>query len=300
MESVNYVSLKKKKKKSKFLVLPAIIFVAIITQIPFLMTIILSFIKWNIKRPDIPISFAGLENYKYLFSDPNFYKVLVNTFILAVSSLAICTVLAFFLALLFNRKFAGIYISRSLIIIPYFVMESVIGIIWKTLILSPSFGMNQVISSFLGIEPIAFFDSKFSLVTIIILISWQWTPFIFMILLAGLQNLSESVVESAKIDGAYGLKMIWYIDIPMIKSYFEVGMMFGLINILKVFGLIFVTTQGGPGVSSANLPYYVYRTAFYDWQIGRSAAIAVITVIITLIIIQNFFGLIRRKRKAVS
>ena len=87
--------------------------------------------------------------------------------------------------------------------------------------------------------------------------------------------------------------MILYIKIPMIKHYFEVGMMFGLI-IYEVFGLVFVTT-GGPGVSSANLPYYVYRTAFYDWQMGRSAAIAVVTVAITLIVIQSFFNLIRRK-----
>ena len=288
---------KPKSSLAKYLVLPAVVFVAIITQVPFLITLILSFIKWNVKRPDIPISFAGLDNYIYIFSDSNFYRVLFNSFIQALVSLALCSVLAFLLALLFNRTFKGIHIARSFIMIAYFVMESVVGIIWKTLILSPSFGMNQVLAGLFGLEPISFFDSSHSLITIIILIVWQWTPFMFMILLAGLQNLSEEVMESAKIDGARGLKMIWYIKIPMIKSYFEVGMMFGLINILKVFGLVFVTTQGGPGVSSANLPYYVYRTAFYDWQMGRSSAIAVITVAITLIIIQNFFNLIRRKKK---
>jgi sorbitol/mannitol transport system permease protein len=86
----------------------------------------------------------------------------------------------------------------------------------------------------------------------------------------------------------------------MIKHYFEVGMMFGLINILKVFGLVFVTTQGGPGVSSANLPYYVYRTAFYDWQMGRSAAIAVVTVAITLIVIQSFSNFIRLRQRGAA
>ena len=288
---------KPKKGLIKYLVLPALIFVAIITQIPFLITIILSFLKWNVKRPDIPITFAGLDNYIYIFSDSKFYRVLFNSFIQAAVSLALCTVLAFLLAMLFNRTFKGIHVARSFIIISYFVMESVVGIVWKTLILSPSFGINQVLASWIGIEPIAFFDSRHSLITIIILIVWQWTPFMFMILLAGLQNLSEEVIESSRIDGARGLKLIYHIKIPLIKSYFEVGMMFGLINILKVFGLVFVTTQGGPGVSSANLPYYVYRTAFYDWQMGRSSAIAVITVVITLIIIQNFFSLIRRKQK---
>ena len=282
---------------TNYLVLPAVIFVAAITQIPFLLTLILSFIRWNIKRPDLPVEFAGLDNYRFIFTDSKFYQVLLNSLLQAAVALVLCTVIGFLLALVFNRTFKGIFIARSLIIVPYFVMESVTGIIWKTLILSPSFGINQVLADFLGMEPVAFFSSRLSLVTIIILIIWQWTPFIFMILLAGLQNMSEDVIESARIDGAHGLKMILYIKIPMIKHYFEVGMMFGLINILKVFGLVFVTTQGGPGVSSANLPYYVYRTAFYDWQMGRSAAIAVVTVAITLIIIQSFFNLIRRKQR---
>ncbi len=295
--SVMQANNKPKRNISRYLILPAIIFVAIITQIPFIMTIIISLLKWNVKRPDIPVTFAGFDNYVYIFSDGNFYKVLLNSFTHAAFSLALCTVLGFLLALLFNRNFKGIYFARSLIIVPYFVMESVVGIVWKTLILSPSFGINQVVANFFGAEPIAFFSSKLSLITIIILTVWQWTPFLFMILLAGLQNLSEDVIESARIDGAHGLSMLYYIKIPMIKNYFIVGMMFGLINILKVFGLVFVTTQGGPGVSSANLPYYVYRTAFYDWQMGRSSAIAVITVIITLIIIQSFFYLIKRRQK---
>jgi len=286
---------KPRKNLTNYLILPSVIFVAAITQIPFLLTLILSFVRWNVKRPDLPIEFAGLDNYVFIFTDSKFYRVLFNSLLQAGIALALCTILGFLLALVFNRAFRGIFIARSLIIIPYFIMESVTGIIWKTLILSPSFGINQVMANFLGMEPVAFFSSKLSLVTVMILIVWQWTPFLFMILLAGLQNLSDDVLESARIDGANGLKMILYIKVPMIKHYFEVGMMFGLINILKVFGLVFVTTQGGPGVSSANLPYYVYRTAFYDWQMGRSAAIAVVTVAITLIVLQSFFNLIRRK-----
>ncbi len=291
---------KPKKSPIRYLLLPAIIFVAVVTQVPFLMTIIISFLKWNVKRPDIPVTFAGFDNYVYIFTDPKFYRVLINSLVQSAVSLILCTVLGFLLALLFNKTFKGVNIARSFIIVPYFVMESVTGIIWKTLMLSPSFGINMVLSKWIGVEPVAFFSSQLSLVTIIILIVWQWTPFLFMILLAGLQNLSEDVLESAKIDGAHGLGLLYYIKIPMLKSYFEVGMMFGLINILKVFGLVFVTTQGGPGVSSANLPYYVYRTAFYDWQMGRSAAIAVITVAITLIVIQSFFNLIQRRQKGVA
>jgi sorbitol/mannitol transport system permease protein len=177
---------------------------------------------------------------------------------------------------------------------PYFVMDSVIGIVWKTLILNPSFGFNYYISKTLGIIPLDFFG-QFALLTIIILIIWQWTPFFFMIIMAGLQNIPEDVIESARIDGASGFKMLFKITIPLIRGHINVAMTLGLINILKVFGLVYVTTQGGPGVASSNLPYHVYRNIFFDWNVGRAASVAVITVAITIFITQTFFNHIRRK-----
>lgn len=283
-----------KRHKEKALISPAIMLVALITQVPFVVTIGLSLLSWNIRRPDIPIKFSGLRNYQFIFSDKDFFSVLKNSALLTILSLLFCLVLGFLFALLYNRRFKGISIARSLLVLPYFIMEPIIGIVWKTLILSPSFGLNQAISSAFGLEPISFFSSGNSLITIIILVIWQWTPFFFMILLSGLQNMPDEILESARTDGASALKIIMYIKIPLLKNYIEVAVMFGLINILKVFGLIFVTTQGGPGVSSANLPYYVYRTAFYDWQVGRSAAVAVIMVLITLILIR-IFNLIGKK-----
>lgn len=268
---------------------PGLIVVLVVTQMPFLVTIILSFVSWNIRRPDLPVSFTGIDNYVYLFKDGDFYTVLRNTLAITAISLAIALVLAFLLALAFNRKFPGVAIARSLLVIPYFVMEPVIGIVWKTLILSPSFGINDVLARAFGQQAISFFNADTALPTIIMLCVWQWTPFLFLILLSGLQSLPEDVMESARVDGAGFLRQIWYFKIPLMKPFFKVAATFGLINLMKVFGIIFVTTQGGPGVSSANLPYYIYRTAFYDWQVGRSAAISVVMVILTLIIISVFF-----------
>lgn len=277
------------RNKVNLLTVPGLIVVLIVTQVPFLVTIVLSLLNWNIKRPDLPVTFNGVDNYTYLFTDGDFYTVLLNTVKITAISLVVSLVLAFVLALLFNQKFRGVTIARSLLIIPYFVMEPVIGIVWKTLILSPSFGINQVIADWFGMKPIAFFDAKHALMTIIILCIWQWTPFLFLILLSGLQSLPEEILEAAKVDGAGMFRQILSFKIPLMKPFFKVAGMFGLINLLKVFGIIFVTTQGGPGVASANLPYYVYRTAFYDWQVGRSAAISVVMVILTLIVITFFF-----------
>lgn len=278
-----------KPERVNLLSAPGLLVVVLVTQIPFLLTIGLSLARWNIKRPDLPVTFAGLDNFAYILTESDFYTALGNTFTLTLSALVLSSVFGFALALAFSEKFPGISIARSLLVIPYFVMEPVIGIIWKTLILSPTMGLNGAVAQALGIDPVSFFGPDTALLTIIILCTWQWTPFLFLILLSGLQGLSEDVLESARLDGAGFWRLIFSFKIPLLRPYFKVAGMFGLINLLKVFGIIFVTTQGGPGTASANLPYYVYRTGFYDWQVGRAAAVSVVMVILTLIVINFFF-----------
>jgi sorbitol/mannitol transport system permease protein len=231
-----------------------------------------------------------------MLSSGTFYHVLLNTFLITIISLVVCTILGLALAFLFNREFKGISILRALIVLPYFVPGAVIGIIWKTLMLDPSLGFNYYIMHFLGVRPIDFFG-RFALGTIVILICWQWTPFFYLILRAGLQNLPQSVVESAQIDGARGWRMLVKIKIPSILGHFKIALMLGAINVWKVFDLIFVTTQGGPGTTSSNLPYYAYRSAFSDWQIGQSATASVLSVIIILLVITRFSGVISKSLK---
>lgn len=268
---------------------PALVLVLVLTQVPFAVTAVVSLLSWNLRMPSAPISFAGTDNYTFLVRDPDFYRVILNTVVITGVSLMIAMVLAFILANVFNNSFPGVTIARSILIIPYFVMEPVIGIIWKTLILSPTQGLNGAFAKVLGIDPISFFSSQNSLMTIVILCVWQWTPFLFLIIISGLQSLPEEVMEAAQVDGAGWMRRILSFKIPLLRPYFRVAATFGLINLLKVFGIIFVTTQGGPGVSSANLPYYIYRTAFYDWQAGRASAISVVTVILTLAVLAIMF-----------
>lgn len=282
-----------KGDKSKFLILPALIVVGIVTQIPFILTIIYSFISWNVKRPDLGIHFAGIDNYKKILTDGQFYQVVLNTLFIVVVTLIICTVLGILFGLMLNRNFKGVNLLRTLFAIPYFVMEAVVGIIWKTLMLNPSLGLNYYISNAFGLDPIDFFG-KYALLTIMILIIWQWTPFFFLIIMAGLQNMPSEILESARIDGATGWKLLLNIQLPLIRDHINVAMTLGLINILKVFGLIYVTTSGGPGSSSSNLPYYSYKALFYDWNVGGAAAIAVVTVALTLIVVQRFYGFMNK------
>jgi sorbitol/mannitol transport system permease protein len=285
-----------KKDKSRLWTLPAIFVVAVVTQIPFIITIVLSLINWNVRRPDLGVSFVGLGNYISVLTSSEFYQVCLNTIILTSVSLFACILLGLVFATLYNRKFRGVNICRMLILLPYFVTDSVIGLVWKTLFLDPSFGFNSYIARLFGTKAIDFFG-KYPLVTIIVLVIWEWTPFMFLILMAGMQNMDESVVESAMIDGAHGLMMMICIKIPLISGHLKVGVMLTLINILKVFGLIYVTTQGGPGVASANLPYYIYRSAFYDWHMGVASTVAVLTVAITIVIINLFNKFMQRPAK---
>ena len=153
-----------------------------------ILTLILSAIKWIIVRPDLGIRFVGLENYLQVFSDTQFYLVILNTIVLSLVALVGCTVLGLALALLLNRDFLGVNFVRTLVISPFFVMDAVAGIIWRTMILNSSFGWNEYFASLLHVAPIDFFG-VYSLLTIVILIVWQWTPFFVLIILAGFQNI---------------------------------------------------------------------------------------------------------------
>lgn len=285
--------------KVNSLVIPSVIIVALITQVPLLVTLGLSVVKWIVVRPDLKVSFTGIGNYIQILSNPEFLGIILNTIVLTVVSILACTIFGLIFALLLNRQFPGVNIARTIMISPFFVMDAVAGIVWKTLMLHPSFGINSVISNMLGIKPIDFLGHH-PMLTVIMLVVWQWTPFFVLIQLAGLQSIPEEILESAKIDGAGWLRTIFQIKIPAIANHTEVAVMLGLIFILKVFGLIYVTTAGGPGTASTNLSFIVYRTGFYRWDVGLATAMAVITVILTLIVITNLFKFVRRQTKEVE
>jgi sorbitol/mannitol transport system permease protein len=283
-----------KKDPIRWLALPGIVIVALVTQIPFIATVVLSFVRWIIIRPDQGIQFVGFQNFLHVFQTKDTYVVIGNTVVIMLASLVLCTVLGTCLAIMLNRDFPGVHIVRTLIILPFFVMDAVAGIIWKTLILNPSFGFNYYISHWLGVEPIDFFGSH-AIITIIMLIVWQWTPFFFLIILAGFQGIPADIVESAKVDGANAWRRLISIELPSIRNHIQVAVMLGLIFILKVFGIIYVTTTGGPGVLSSNLPFYAYRVAFNGWNVGNSAVLSVISVAITLLLIIWLYRFMNRR-----
>lgn len=281
------------KPPVKRLIWPSAIFLIIMTQVPFLITIYYSFQNWNLMRPDKGISFVGLSNFKKVLTEPSFYKVLGNTAILTLSILIVCFVLGFALALLMNRPFYGKGLVRTMFITPFFVMPTVSGIVWKTLIFNPSFGFSNYFADVFGQEAIDWLSAH-PLLSIIMIVSWMWTPFFMLILLAGLQSLSPELIEAAQLDGASKIQRFFHVTIPHLVRYIEVVLLLGLMFILQVFGEIYVTTSGGPGFASTNLSFLVYRTGFQNWDIGKASAVGVITVIITIVMMMFMFKLLSR------
>lgn len=284
----------KKKNFDLLYVLPAIIVVAVMTQVPFILTVIYSMLRWNLARPDLPVKFAGLDNYLFFLRSPEFYGIIFQTILLTVVALALCTSIGFLVSILLDNAIPGINIARTLILGPFFVMSTASGVIWKTTILNTTFGWYGVILRGLGLTPVDLL-SYYPIPVIAVLFVWQWMPFFVLIILAGLQGISVDVVDSMKVDGTNWLQSTFLIKLPMISIHISVAVMLGLIFLVKEFGLILVTTGGGPGTSSYTLPYYVYMQVFSASNVGRAGSLATMTVIITLTAINLLYSYIKRR-----
>lgn len=291
-----------KKEKDWLFVLPAVLVVAVMTQVPFILTLIYSTLRWNLARPDLPIQFTGFSNYLHFLRIPDFpklpefYTILWQTIVMTGSTLIICAVVGFLFSILLDHDVPGINIARVLILGPFFVMTTASGVIWKTTIFNTTFGWYGVIAKALGFTPIDLLSYR-PMGVIIFLFSWQWTPFFVLIILAGLQGLSGDVIDSMKIDGANWFQSTFKIKLPMIFHHVMVALMLGLIFIVKEIGLILVTTAGGPGTRSYNLPYAVYMEIFNGSNVGRAGALAAMTVIITLLGVNLLYKMAKKRKE---
>ena len=173
-------------------------------------------------------------------------------------------------------------------------MSTASGVIWKTTILNTTFGWYGVIAKFFGFTPVDLI-SYHPIAVIVFLFSWRWMPFFVLMMLAGLQSIPEEIVDSMEVDGTNWWQATFLVKLPMIRKHISVAMMLGLIFLVKEFGLILVTTAGGPGTSSYTLPYAVYMQVFNASNVGRAGALAVITVVLTLVGLNILFKTIQKR-----
>jgi sorbitol/mannitol transport system permease protein len=261
---------------------PAVLLLLVWMIVPLGMTLWFSFQNYNLLNPT-NVSWAGLLNYEYFYTDPAFFQSIWNTLLIVGGVLLITVVGGTAIALLIDQPIFGQGIVRILIISPFFVMPPVAALVWKNMIMHPSYGVLADISRFLGLQPVDWF-AQYPLLSIIIIVAWQWLPFATLILLTSLQSLDSEQAEAAEMDGANAVNRFIYLTIPHLARSITVVILIQTIFLLGVYAEILVTTNGGPGYASTNLPFLIYRTALLGYDVGGASAGGIIAVILANIV----------------
>jgi sorbitol/mannitol transport system permease protein len=261
--------------------LPALIFTIALTQIPFVMSIFYSFTDWKIVPPS-PREWVGFDNYNTLLHDHFFGQAVWVSIQLTVLPVLGSLVLGTAFALLLDRKFLGQGVVRTLLITPFLMMPVVIGLIWKNQMFDSLYGVVNWLIEKLGFESVAFV-SRYPTLSIAVTLIWQWTPFMMLILLAGLQSQPADVVEAAKVDGATPWGIFRQLTLSHLRPYMELGILLGTIYLIQVYDLIAVMTGGGPG--STNVPYFVFQKSIGGgWEFGQASAYSIVVVLASIVI----------------
>jgi sorbitol/mannitol transport system permease protein len=262
--------------------LPAFIYVVLVTQVPFALTIYYSFFSWNLLK-DNSFKFAGLDNYARLLTDESIRTAVLNTVVLTIAVIAISVILGLAVASLLNSEVFGKGLMRTLMIAPFLIMPTAGALIWKDTLLNPLFGLLPYLLTPFGLGRVDWINQH-PMAAVVTVEVWRWTPFMMLIILAGLQSQNPEVLEAAKVDGANAFQAFRRITLPLVRPFIELGALLGSLFVVQTFDSIFMLTYGGPGEDTTNIPFLLYLVAFQGFNIGQASAIGVVAVIMTTII----------------
>ena len=259
----------------------------------------LSFHEWKLGTPQDAAVFTGLENYRILLGDPDTLTSLRVTLVFAFSVVALEVALGVGLALLLERPIRGMSVFRTIFIMPMMIAPIVVGLIWRY-IYNEQFGPLGQFLKLLGMEksPPWLSSPDWALASVILADVWQWTPFIFILALAALQGVPASVVEAARMDGARPRQTVLHVKLPLILPVVVVAALLRLIDAFKVLEVVFIMTEGGPGLSTEILSMRIYKTAFEFQQLGRASALSNLLLLVVAAISAGLvlFNKIRESR----
>jgi sorbitol/mannitol transport system permease protein len=261
--------------------LPALLFTILLTQVPFVLSVWYSLTDWKIVPPG-PRKFVGLDNYDRLLHDHFFGQAIWTSIQLTVFPVIAALVLGTAFALLLDRKFFGRGFVRTMLITPFLLVPVVVGLIWKDQMFHGLYGVINWVVEKLGGTPVEFV-SQHPTWSIGITLVWQWTPFMMLIMLAGLQSQPGDVLEAAKVDGATPFAIFRQLTVSHLRPYMELGILLGTVYLIQVYDQIAVMTGGGPG--STNVPYYVFqRSIGGGWEFGQASSYSIVVVIASIVI----------------
>ena len=265
-----------------YMVLPAVIVLLLLTIYPFIYLIYVSLHIWPIS-PNLPKIFLGFGQFTYLFSDPSFIESMQVTISLTVVGVSLQISLGTLLAILLSTKTKFINYFTLPFMIPVFIAPVVVGLIWKFMF-NYDLGILNYLLNVIGLESINWLGTTTTAFWSVVLIdTWQWTPFTTLIIKAGLDSVDPTPQEAAYVDGANRFQIFRFVTFPTIAPIFTVALLFRTLDAFKAFDIIYVVTRGGPGGSTYVLGYNIWKTAFYQNQLGLSAAMSVIMIIIATI-----------------
>lgn len=273
---------------------PAFLLLLVTTTAP------LVFLGWNsLQKLDMSMpwlsGFAGLGNYARLGEDPRFWNSLWLTGVYTASTVVLQVVIGLSLSLLVLQIPRGQCVLRVAAILPIVLAPVVVGLFWRTLVLSPDVGLVDVVTRALGLGSHNWLgDPQLALISVIAIHTWQWTPFAFLVLLATLATLPPDIYEAARLDRASAWQRFWHITLPLIRPAVVMVVILRTVTALSAFAAIFAATGGGPGTSTEILNLYAYRTSFTELNIGYGSALAMVLLALTLLIAWLLF----RRRKA--
>jgi sorbitol/mannitol transport system permease protein len=282
--------------------MPALVFMIVVTQLPFVATLVVSFMRWNAMYPD-DRGFAGLGNYADVVTDAGLRSSVLTTVWLTAAVVVVSVVLGLGLALLLDRPFRGRGVVRTMLIAPFLLVPVASALLWKHALYNPEYGLvNGVLTWVWGLfgsdaAPQVDWIGSMPFGAVAVSLVWQWTPFMMLILLAGLQSRSTEALEAARVDGAGAWQVFRYLTLPHLRRYLELAALLGSIYVVQNFDAVFTITSGGLG--TANLPYTIYESFYQAHDYGRASAAGVVvvagTIVVATLALRLVSGLLREE-----
>ncbi len=279
-----------RKERNKFIILmlmPATILLVGLTLFPFIVSLILSFTDYSLLRPG-QTKFIFLDNYIELMKTDEFWIALRVTVVFTVLAVFIQVVLGVVFATLLHNENTNVSLLRTLYLLPLAITPIAATFTFR-LMFNPSLGVLNYFMKLLGLEPQAWLASpNTAMFSLIIVDTWQWTPFILLICLGGLASLPSEPFEAAKVDGASSWQIFTKITVPMLYPFIGLALLFRSIDAFKTFDIIYVLTSGGPGILTRTLNLYAFKHGIEYLSMGYAGSIAIVMLIITIVVAQIF------------
>ncbi len=273
------------------LMIPMVLIMAAVLIFPLAYSFVISLQDYQLSKIGQQ-QFIGFDNYINLFGNRSFWMALRNTLEFVVIAVSIEVTLGFFLALLLHNKatfMRGFF--RSTLLSPMFITPIAVGLIFRFLTNS-QLGVIPNLLKIINIS-IDWFSPQLALFSIAMIDVWQWTPFMLLLLLAGLESLPEEPFEAAQVDGAQGWKMIWYVTLPLMRPIILAAIVIRMLDAFKVYEYVYAITRGGPGEATQTMQYYIYRTGFIYFRAGEAAAMSYTFIFVITIMVLILFFILR-------